>query len=173
MSSFDYIIQFLYFSWLKDPYFTFVICKTQRLQIKVSGGLQYLSHITRHFFPFEISTIYSVTLNITSSGMTTCTLGFWIYPFLLAYALSNTSNSESWQVFPFKTYFWCFPEVRYKWERRGGWEREKARWWINPREKIEVLKGKLLFSCILGINSVLFNLLTTATLPKPVAIALC
>lgn len=47
---------------MKDPYTTFVICKTQRLQIKVSGGLKYfLSLITRHFFPFEISTIYSLS----------------------------------------------------------------------------------------------------------------
>lgn len=139
VTSFDYIIQFLYFSSLKDPYFTCVICKTQRLQIKVSGGLKYLSHITRHFLSFEISTIYIVALNITSSGMTTFTFRFWICPFLLAYVLINTSNSESWQMFPFKTYFWYFPEVRYKWERRAGWEREKAGWWINPREKIEVL----------------------------------
>lgn len=32
----------------------------------------------------------------------------------------------------------------------------------KSREKTEILKGKLLFSCILGITIVLLNLLTTA-----------
>lgn len=95
MSFFDSITQCLYFSWLKDPYFTFVMCKTQRFHIKVSGGLKYfLSLITRVFSPFEISTIYNLAPNITTLERLLLYSGFRYVLFYLYmhYALQVIQN---------------------------------------------------------------------------------